>query len=279
MLLKKATDTWELSGDLKPTLDSTSTTAITAMALTADNHLNYVGHIISGLKWHGYFARFYALWGMVGGTLAAQLVNMINPGTHDLTYSGTGWTFDDLGSKPDGATNTCNTNLTPSTTMTLNSTCFGFIGGQNITNEVNRVPMGVAVSGGNPIDQMRIALGGTSVMDSNSFAVNRITVTPPHTMGLFCNDRAGANDHRAFHLGAQISATDVVANGAGLPTAPQSLSILNIGGAGAYTPLGSSRSALRLQLAFASDSFSVAEHVILNDILSGAQEILWRRMA
>lgn len=105
--------------------DSDAQAFITAAAITDLTQQNAINQLVVDLKGYGLWSKMKALYPFVGGTASTHKFNLKDPRDLDaayrLVFSG-GWTHSSNGALPNGTNGFANTKLTPSSSLTLNST-------------------------------------------------------------------------------------------------------------------------------------------------------------
>ncbi len=128
--------TQELSGSNNITppdsFDDDSETYFTAGAITDIREKDVANTLIVGLKANNLFSKMVGLYLMSPTSLAAAAVNAKTPGTHDITYVNTP-THSANGVDFNGTTQYGDTNITPSTDLTLNDTHLSQYNRENTT--------------------------------------------------------------------------------------------------------------------------------------------------
>jgi hypothetical protein len=182
------------SSSQSTSFDSDAQAFITSASLTATTQQNAVNDLVLDLKAAGLWTKMKALYPMVGGTAASHKWNLKDPRDLDaafrLSFNG-GWTHSSNGATPNGSNAYANTNIIPSSVLTLNSTHLSFYSRTNsvganmfgVSNSTQGFIMQGAIYGNNAaqsnFDCYNAALGrilGSTVADSRGFAVfNRST--------------------------------------------------------------------------------------------------------
>ena len=100
--------------------DADAAAFFTAASITDTTQKSAVNQLVLDLKSANIWTKMRALYPVVGGVASAHAVNLKTPGTYNLSFA-TGWTHSSTGMTPNGATY-ANTNLIPSSVLTLNNT-------------------------------------------------------------------------------------------------------------------------------------------------------------
>lgn len=105
--------------------DADALAFFTAAGITDTTQKSAVNTLVTDLKAANIWTKIKALYPFVGGTAAQHRFNLKSPGTTNtdfyLTFIG-GWTHSSTGALPNGTTGYADTFLTPSTSLSLNST-------------------------------------------------------------------------------------------------------------------------------------------------------------
>lgn len=192
-------------------IESTGVT-LTATQKTACNTL------VTDLKGYGIWTKLKAVYGFLGGTAGAHKWNWKNPADTDaafrLVFSG-GWTHSSTGALPNGTNGYADTFLTPSNSLSLNSTSFSYYSRQNST--YTGVLMGCSSTG-----------NGTCIISPRygSDADQEFTVVytptdanankPSRNDGLFMASRIVSNQFKTYRNGSAYNTTN--ANSTSLTT-------------------------------------------------------------
>jgi hypothetical protein len=106
-----------------------------------------VDTLVQGLKTDGIWSKLKAVYPFVGGTATTHKFNLANALDEDsafrLSFSG-GWTHSSNGATPNGTNGYANTFLTPSTSLSQNSSSHGYYSRTNITSG-SSIDMGSAI--------------------------------------------------------------------------------------------------------------------------------------
>ena len=122
------------------TYDADAAAFFTAANITDTTQKNAVNQLVLDLKAASIWTKMKALYPVVGGVASAHAVNLKTPGTYNLTFA-TGWTHSSTGMTPNGATY-ANTNLIPSTALTLNNAHISYYSRTSTLGSGNKIDMG-----------------------------------------------------------------------------------------------------------------------------------------
>ena len=185
------------------------------------------GALFTDMKAAGLYSKTIAMYPYVGGVQNAHKLEGKNPGTYDITFTG-GWTFNTLGSTPNGVNGWATNNMYLATTMTLNNaTLFTYLG-------TDYSPIGAAYSldfgtaDSFAVNGLFALIGGNQVGgDSSSYFYNndseystRISFSAaviPSGIGLFGYNRTSSTNFNIWRNGVKL-ATNTNVNTGVLPS-------------------------------------------------------------
>ena len=128
--------------------DADAQAFITAAAITDATQQSAINTLVTSLKSYGIWTKMKAIYPFVGGTASAHKFNLKDPRDLDaafrLVFSG-GWTHSSNGALPNGTNGYANTYLSPSGSLSLNSTHFTYYSRTN--NTYSAVPIGTSSTG------------------------------------------------------------------------------------------------------------------------------------
>lgn len=87
---------------------------ITAASITDPTEISAVDQLVIDLKSYNIWTKMKAIYPVLGGSASSHAVNLITPGTYNLTFS-TGWTHASTGMTPNGTSAYADTLLATST--------------------------------------------------------------------------------------------------------------------------------------------------------------------
>jgi hypothetical protein len=190
----------------------------TATNLTATTQTVAINELVLDLKSAGIWTKMKAVYPMITDKvtqvdIATQMkFNLINPADTNaafrLSWNG-GWTYASTGVTPSG-TGFANTNLNPSTQLTLNNTHLS-IYSRTSTANFNWLDFGNTI----PPSQFSISSGYANVAYSDSYNYNtgRVSVSNTDAKGFYVQSRTLSNSHKFFKNGVQFGATNTGASG------------------------------------------------------------------
>lgn len=180
---------------------------ITAAAITDPTQQSAINTLVLDLKGYSIWTKFKAIYPIVGGTGSSHSVNLKTPGTFNLTFA-TGVTHSSTGMVGNGTTGYANTQLTPSTDLTLNSTHYGYY--SRTDNNSTQVDLGALSGAFQNFMQIRNANVAT-------FAVHQ---TAPYTsfantnsQGFYVANRTASNVVNGWKNGAKVVTTANLSTG------------------------------------------------------------------
>ena len=195
--------------------DSDAFNFLTAAGITNTTQRNAINKLVIDLKYYGLWTKQRAIYPVVGGIAASHAVNLKTPGTYNLTFTA-GWTHSSTGMTPNGTSDYANTNLIPSTALSLNSTHLSYY---SRTNSIGSNMFGVSNSSQGFI--LQGAIYGNNAAQSNfdcyNASLGRIlgsTVADSRGFGVFT--RSASNSSKIFWNNSQVGS--ITTTGGGLPS-------------------------------------------------------------
>jgi hypothetical protein len=210
-----------------PNIDADAQAFLTAAAITDPTISSSINKLVVDLKSAGVWTKMKAIYPMVGGTASTHKWNLKDPRDLDaafrLQFNG-GWTHSANGALPNGTNGYADTFLTPSTTLSQNSTNISVYSRTNTSNP------------------------GSDIGSSNLLFGNGLYITPSHTngsfyarvngnniqflnynsLGYFIGTRTNSNVAKVF-INNTLRATDTLSS-TGLSNFTLNISALNVGG-------------------------------------------------
>jgi len=191
---------------LTPIYDADAQAFITAAGITDLNQQAAITNLVIGLKTDNLWTKMKAIYPFVGGTATTHKFNLVNPADTNaafrLTFSG-GWVHDINGATPNGSNGFADTYLTPSTTLSLNSTHLSYYSRTNIS--ANQVEMGITVA--TKELYLIYSYSGLGFKGLNTTAVASGTIFTP-TTGFLIGNRPNATTEKYYWKG---TLTDTIA--------------------------------------------------------------------
>lgn len=252
--------------------DSDAQAFITAAAITDDTQKNAINNLVINLKAAGIWSKMKAIYPMVGGTASTHKWNLKDPRDLDaafrLTFTG-GWTHASTGAKPNGTNAYADTFLTPSTSLSLNSTHVSYYSRTNSNNTEVEIGSSTANNAGDNKIVLEIRTSGVSYYNVNAQATY-ITHLDSDSRSLYIANRTASNVVNGWKNGTSL-ATGTVAS-TGLSTAKIYLGAFNQNITTAFYSVK--------ECAFASigDGLLDNEAIVLNQIVEGYQYALGRNI-
>jgi hypothetical protein len=154
--------------------DTDALSFITAAAITDNTQKTAVNTLVTDLKTANIWTKMKAIYPFVGGSASSHKWNLKDPRDSDAAYRlvfNGGWTHSSTGALPNGTTGYADTYLTPSTSLSQDSTHFSYYSRTNTAS--TGVDFG-AFAAGQPL-----LYGLIKYTDGNSyFRINRASGTP-----------------------------------------------------------------------------------------------------
>jgi hypothetical protein len=214
------------SNTITPTaaVDPDAQAFITAAAITDPTQQAAINTLVLDLKGYSIWTKMKALYPFVGGTATSNSYNLKNTAQHQITWNG-GVTFASNGITTNGTNGYGNTNLIPSSVLTLNNTHLSIY--SRTTGTPNGGDIGFQTTG----DAANLFIAGNlfgSFFADCYASTSRITAVP-QTQGFYINTRTASNSYKVFRNTSQISSTITTSTGS-LPASNLSIGALLTGG-------------------------------------------------
>jgi hypothetical protein len=211
-------------------VDTDAAAFFTAAGITDATQKSAVNTLVVGLKANSLWTKFNAIYPMVGGTATTHKFNLKNPVDSDaafrLSFSG-GWTHSSTGALPNGTNGFADTFLTPSTTLSLNSTHLSIYSRTQTTS--GAVDMGC--TNGTTSCNLNMSFTNFFYANINNFAF-ATTLANAVTQGFFIGNRRASNVENGFKAGTKIIETATASTS--LPNRTIYLGARNDSGTAAY---------------------------------------------
>ena len=162
------------------------------------------------LKSDGIYSKLIQMYTFMGGTSSSNAINLINPGTADLTFNGT-WTHNTTGSF--AAQNNANYadtgwNTLTNAAITTASLAWGY---QNNNNQTSATIYGYMGSGTGTSDYAILGVDGITALDNFNPTNTKITISGVGgSGGKNFNAMARLNTSSVYYLGYSPTATNSV---------------------------------------------------------------------
>ena len=198
-------------------------------SLTATEQ-NAVNSLVIQMKADGIWSGMKAIYPMVGASGGACAQNL-KSASFTGVFNG-GWTFASTGATPDGTSAYMDTNLTPSASLSQDSTHLSYYSRTNIANQF-QFEIGcfnVATSGNGSS-----SFGISYASPANSFRLRVSSATPTttytvtNTLGFFVGNRTNATQQKIYNAGVLVDTSS--ANSDGLSTIQMALAANRISAA------------------------------------------------
>jgi hypothetical protein len=194
----------------------------TAGGTLSETEKTATNQLVLDMKSAGIWSSMKAVYPMVGASAAACAQNL-----KSSSFTGTfssGWTFASTGATPNGTSAYMDTNLTPSSSLTQNSTHLSYYSRTNIANQFQfEIGCFNLATSGNGSSSFGISYASPS----NSFRLRVSTATPTttytvtNTLGFFVGNRTNATQQKIYNAGALVDTFS--ANSDGLSTIQMAL--------------------------------------------------------
>ena len=204
--------------------DAATTAFLSATAITDATITSAIDTLVVDLKAYGIWSKMKAIYPFVGGTATTHKYNLINPTDSDaafrLAFTG-GWTHSANGVTPNGTNGYADTFLTPSTTLSLNSTHLSLYSRTNVIE--NGIDMG---TWGTNYCFTHWNYGGTTAFRGlNSYFASRSLIA--NTNSFLIASRIVSNNEMYFTNGSKV--IDYGALSTTLPTTKLYIGAVNKG--------------------------------------------------
>ena len=182
--------------------DADAQAFITATGITDLTQKNAINQLVLDLKGYSIWTKMKALYPFVGGTATTHKYNLKNPLDTDaafrLSFNG-GWTHSSTGALPNGTNAYADTFITPSTSLSLNSThisyysrtsgATGYIFGTNDVAVANRT--------------LWQLFGGTNYMSVFTATGNFFSYSGANSLSMLMVNRTASNLSNAWAAGVK----------------------------------------------------------------------------
>lgn len=211
--------------------DADALSFITAASITDNTQKTAVNTLITDLKAYNIWTKMKAIYPFVGGTATSHKFNLKDPRDLDaafrLVFNG-GWTHSVNGVLPNGTNAYANTGITPSTTLSQNSTHISIYSRTN--NTTNGEDMGCRNSGNTIILDIELYWLGNYWFQNNAGFGAGTTSIP--TTGYYINSRTSNGSYSLYKNGTSIKSQSITS--VGLPPVPIYIGATNLEGTGSY---------------------------------------------
>jgi hypothetical protein len=237
------------------------TTAGGSLSTTEKNAVNT---LVIALKANSLWTKMKAIYPMVGASAAACSRNL-KADEFNGTFTSTGWTFASTGATPNGTSAYMNTNLLPSTQLTLNSSHLSFYS-RTLSNGVEVEMGGEDGSNGSIIE---IRTSGTSYYRINS-GNTYISSADSDSRAFYMSNRTASNIINGWRNSTKVATGTVSSSG----LAAQNVYI------GAWNAIGLAQYFTTKECAFASigDGLTDAEVGLFYNSIQAFQTTLSRQV-
>ena len=204
--------------------DADAQAFITAASITDPTQISAIDQLVIDLKGYNIWTKMKAIYPICGGSASSHAVNLITPGTYDLTFS-TGWTHESTGMTPANAY--ADTNLQSNLVLNQNSTHVSYY--SRTTANATQIEIGDASSSGNGI-VLEIRTVGVTYYRINSGSTY-ISHADSDSKGLYIANRTASNVINGWKNGVKTATGTTASTG----LAPRNLWIGGNNNDGFYT--------------------------------------------
>jgi hypothetical protein len=207
---------------------------ITATGITETTQKNAINQLVLDFKNYSLWSKMNAIYPFIGGNPTSPRYNLKAPTTNTsdfyltpvggITYSSQGVTFN-------GTTGYYNTNLTPSSTLTLNDTHFSVYNNTDVVSySADMIDLGVQnASSTNRIYIESCSQGNNVFMINTADGANFVSTSDTDSLGLYINNRVNSTTVNAFKNNTKIIA-NTTKNSSSLSTLPIFIGAFNNNG-------------------------------------------------
>lgn len=154
-----------------------------------------VSTLVTDLKYAGIWGKMKAIYPFVGGTATTHMYNLKDPrdtnAAYRLFFSG-GWVHSSTGATPNGTNAYANTYLTPSTTLSLNSTHLSYYSRTDVN--LAQVEIGNQSSTAYLIIEIRTSNNSYYIVNTNSYNA----VSDGNSAAFYIANRTASNINNGF---------------------------------------------------------------------------------
>jgi hypothetical protein len=173
---------------------------ITAASITDPTEISALDQLVIDLKSYNIWTKMKAIYPVLGGSASSHAVNLVTPGTYNLTFS-TGWTHASTGMTSNGAAY-ADTFFNQSTVgQNLNSTHLSFY--SRSTTTTNSADIGAVNLAPDNFYSIVTINGGVTYYGNNLNVQG--TLSAPTQSGLFLTSRTANNLTKFFRNGVSLS--------------------------------------------------------------------------
>jgi len=249
--------------------DTDAQAFITAAGITDATQQSAINTLVIDLKGYSIWNKFKAIYPIVGGTASSHAVNLKTPGTYNMTFA-SGMTHSSTGMVGNGTSGYGNSNLTPSTALTLHSTHLSFYSRTSTIPAGYQNEIGCLVGGFAPAMNMYSYLGNTYNSHMYNTNVTSVTGSITSATGLYNSSRISSTSHKLYKNGTQI--------GVNTTNDTQSLPNINIWVCGTSYTSGGAYSTKQCAFASIGDGLSDTEAANLYTAVQAYQTTLGRNV-
>ena len=186
--------------------DADAQAYIDAASITDSTQISAVNQLVLDLKSYNIWTKMKAIYPVLGGSASSHAVNLITPGTYNLTFS-TGWTHASTGMTPNGTSAYAATGIIPNSHLTNNSTHMSYYSRTNTNIAAASFDMGINGSSTASYFDMSLRLSDTFYSDQYNTTTNRLTTANTNSTGFYITSRTTSTSLKSYKNGTQIGST------------------------------------------------------------------------
>jgi len=205
-------------------LDPDAQAFITAAGITDATQKTAINQLVINTKAAGIWTKMKAIYPFVGGTATTHKWNLKNPADTNaafrLVFSG-GWTHTSTGAKPNGTNARADTFLTPSVTLSQNSSHLSYYSRTQSNGTEVEIGSSTGVNASDNKIIVEIRTSGVSYYNINS-TTTYITHLDSDSRAFYVGNRTGSNVVNGWRNGLKLATGTVLST-------PPSTRTINIG--------------------------------------------------
>lgn len=192
--------------------DADADAFISAAGITDSTQQSAIQTLVTDLKGYGIWTKMKAIYPMVGGTSTTHKYNLKDPQDTDaafrLVFSG-GWTHSSTGALPNGTNAYADTKLTPSSSLSLNSTHLSYYSRTNSNNL--EIEIGLSQTG-NDTAFIEIRTSGTTYYAVNTPSSSQITYADSDSRAFYMANRTASNVINGWRNSSKVATGTAASN-------------------------------------------------------------------
>jgi hypothetical protein len=183
---------------------------ITAASITDATEISAVDQLVIDLKSYNIWTKMKAIYPVLGGSASSHAVNLVTPGTYNLTFS-TGWTHASTGMTPNGAAY-ADSSLIPSSVLSQNSKHISFYSRTNTTGAEVEIGSATGAGASDAGSLLEIRTTNTTYFRINS-AITYITYVDSDSRGFYVGNRTASNVINGWRNSTKVANGTTASNG------------------------------------------------------------------